>query len=120
MPRPPQKTFPGTGESPLRAPAMAPSLPIYFEYQYDFDENGVLFYLGSYGRKRLWQNPHLTGQIRGFASSVGNGKLEDFVGRTATNCRTLNEAGSFFGVDLGEGRLFTPTYYSIRNRNSST
>jgi hypothetical protein len=32
----------------------------------------------------------------------------------------LNEPFSFFGVDLGEGRLLVPTCYSVKNRNSTT
>jgi hypothetical protein len=38
-----------------------PARPSEFIYEYDFDENGALFYLGSFGKKRLWQNPHLIG-----------------------------------------------------------
>lgn len=93
---------------------------IEFIYEYDFDENGVFFYLGTYGRKRAWQNPHALGLVHCFASSIGSGKVEDIVGRQVVNCRTLNEPFSFFGVDLGEGRFLIPTCYSIRNRNSST
>jgi hypothetical protein len=32
----------------------------------------------------------------------------------------LNEPFSFFGIDLGQGRTFAPSCYSLRNRNSST
>ena len=28
--------------------------PTEFVYQYDMDENGALYFLGSFGRKRLW------------------------------------------------------------------
>jgi hypothetical protein len=55
-----------------------------------------------------------------FASSVGMGKVEDFVGRTATNCRTHNEPFSFYGVDIGMGRAILPTVYTIRNRKASS
>eukprot|EP00347_Sterkiella_histriomuscorum_P013958 403362705 len=93
---------------------------IEFHYDHDFDENGALFYLGSYGLKRSWQNPHALGLIHCFASSIGGGKVEDIAGRQVVNCRTLNEPFSFFGIDLGEGRHLVPTCYSIRNRNSQT
>lgn len=33
--------------------------PSEFNFDYDFDENGVLYYLGTYGRRKNWQNPHL-------------------------------------------------------------
>jgi len=28
--------------------------PTEFFYEYNFDENGVLYYLGTYGKKRNW------------------------------------------------------------------
>lgn len=120
-PKAPQKTF-ERQDSPLNATRNNPTLdrPSEFVFEHDFDENGALYYLGSFAKKRLWQNPHQIGQILAFGSSVGGGKIEDFVGRTATNCRTLNEPYSYFGVDLGNGRRLLPTCYSIRNRNSPT
>lgn len=35
--------------------------PEEFVYQYDFDDNGALYFLGSYGKTRIWQNPHAIG-----------------------------------------------------------
>lgn len=78
----------------------------------------MLFYLGSNGKHTVWQNPHSIGQIQAFASSVGSGTLESFVGRAISNTRTQNEPYSFFGFDLGEGRTFLPSSYTMRNRNS--
>jgi len=95
-------------------------VPEEFIYQYDFDENGLLYFLSTFGKTKKWINPHISGQIEVFASSIGAGKLEDIVGREVTNCRTQNEQFSFFGIDLGPTRYFVPTCYSIRNRNSST
>jgi hypothetical protein len=91
-----------------------------FVYDHDFDENGVFFYLGTAGLKYAWQNPHTLRQVNCSASSLGSGKIEDFVGRSLVNCRTLNEPFSFFSVDLGQGRTLAPTCYSLRNRNSTT
>jgi hypothetical protein len=68
------------------------------------DENGVLFYLATQGKRKCWQNPHTVRQVSAFASSVGAGNVEDFVGRVVTNCRTQNERDSFFGVDVGAER----------------
>jgi hypothetical protein len=79
-----------------------------------------LFYLGSLGKISSWRNPHEIGQIKVFASSIGKGKISDFVGRELVNLRTMNEPLSYFGVDLGEDRFLIPTAYSIRNRNSSS
>jgi len=35
--------------------------PSEFAFEYNFDENGVLYYLGSLGKRRNWQNPHALG-----------------------------------------------------------
>lgn len=94
--------------------------PDEFVYNYDFDDNGALYWLGSYGKSRVWQNPHTCGQVHCFASSIGQGNVENFVGRVSTNTRTANEAYSYFGVDLGDSRLLMPTCYTIMNRNSTT
>ena len=48
------------------------------------------FYLGSGGKQFRWQNPHTLGQVTVFISSLG-GKVEEFVGRSVNNLRTLNE-----------------------------
>ena len=90
-----------------------------FKYEYDFDENGVLYYLGSMGKTAPYKNPYEIGQVKVFASSIGKGSLGDFVGRHLVNLRTMNEENSYFGVDLGAERYLIPSSYSIRNRNSS-
>ena len=94
--------------------------PEEFVYSYDFDDNGLLYFLGTYGKTKAWQNPHSIGQVTVFASSIGYGSLEDIVGRQTTNCRTLNEPMSFFGLDLGLDRGFLPTCYTWRNRSISS
>jgi hypothetical protein len=35
--------------------------PTEFIFQQHFDEEGALFFLGSFGKKRLYQNPHTIG-----------------------------------------------------------
>ena len=90
-----------------------------FKYEYDFDENGVFFYLGSMGKTSPYRNPYEIGQVKVFASSIGKGSPGDFVGRNLVNLRTMNEEHSYFGVDLGEERFLIPSSYSIKNRNSS-
>ena len=103
-----------------QAPALS-EVPSEFFYEHNFDENGVLYYLGSAGRRRMWQNPHSVGQVQAFASSIGHGcQVENFVGRDVKNCRTEDEPYSFFGVDLGMERRLVPTHYTIRNRKSNT
>lgn len=42
---------------------MAPEAPTEFFFDHNFDEKGALYYLGSIGRRRLWQNPHTVGVV---------------------------------------------------------
>ena len=76
------------------------------------------FTIWSRGKINLYRNPHEIGQVKVYCSSIGKGKVSDFVGRELVNLRTLNEAYSYFGVDLGEDRNLIPSCYSIKNRNS--
>ena len=94
--------------------------PLEFTFQFPFDEAGALYYLGSAGKTRLYQNPHAVGQVEAFSSSIASGHPEDAIGRVAVDCQTGNKPFSYFAVDLGEGRQLLPTCYSIRNRNATT
>lgn len=115
-------TFGNTYVSQMRGSQMSQSNfpPSEFAYQYDMDENGVLYFLATQGKRKVWQNPHTIRQVSAFASSIGAGTVEDFVGRVVTNCRTSNEKDSYFGIDIGQERQFLPTCYTIRNRGSTT
>ena len=45
----------------LVAASAQPERPSEFVFDFDFDENGALYFLGSYGKKRMYQNPHHLG-----------------------------------------------------------
>lgn len=93
--------------------------PVEFVYKYDFDDNGVIYYLGSNGKTRKWVNPYDLKIVEVFFSSVGVGvKSEDFIGRDCVNCCTKNEKNAYMALDLGEGRYLFPSCYTIRNRPS--
>jgi len=91
-----------------------------FKYKSDFDHNGALYYLGTQGLTKKYENPHKLKLIKAFGSSLLSGNFHDFVGRKLANLSTENEENSFFGVDLGPERYLIPTSYSIRNRDSDT
>ena len=91
-----------------------------FKYKSDFDHNGALYYLGTQGLTKKYENPHKLKLIKAFGSSLLSGNFYDFVGRKFTNLSTENEENSFFGIDLGPERYLKPTSYSIKNRDSDT
>ncbi|EAR84407.4 BTB And carboxy-terminal kelch protein (macronuclear) [Tetrahymena thermophila SB210] len=89
-----------------------------FTYAYDFDENGLLFFLGSKGNKIQFSNPFYLNEVMPFCSSLKLGRIEDLTARLNNNTiSTENEKNSFFGFDLGEDRYFFPTCYTLRNRS---
>lgn len=92
---------------------------IEFKYNHDFDENGALYWLGTYGKTANYSNPYTLGQVKVFFSSMGRGSYEDFVGRALVNCRTLNEPNAFMGIDFGPGKFLVPSCYTIKNRDST-
>ena len=49
--------------APQRHPETTLEAPSEFCFDYNFDENGVLYYLGTFGKRRNWQNPHSVGQV---------------------------------------------------------
>ena len=95
------------------------SSELAFNYKYDFDENGALYFLGTLGKTTDYTNPYSLSLVKVFFSSMGKGSYEDFVGRSLVNCRTLNEPNAFMGIDLGQERYIIPSCYTIRNRDSS-
>jgi len=59
-----------------------PKVPSLFKYKHDFDKHGALYYLGTLGYTKHWQNPDFSlHQVKSFASSVGQGRPSDIVGR---------------------------------------
>lgn len=99
-------------------PTPIKSSTISFIYEYDFDQNGVFYYMGTKGHFRPFINPHTAEYIKVFSSSLGKGQLSDLVNRELVNLRTLNEPQSYFGVDLGKDRRLIPSCYTIMNRAS--
>jgi len=93
---------------------------IKFKYKNDFDKNGALYYIGTLGLSKEYNNPHKLKLIKAFGSPLLSGNYFDFVGRKNVNLMTENEENSFFGIDLGLNRNLIPSLYSIKNRDSSS
>lgn len=92
---------------------------VEFLYNYDLDENGVFYWLGTYGRTKPYKNPYTIGNVKVFFSSISEtSRLDYFVGRKLENCRTSNQEESYMGVDLGMNRHLIPKLYTIRNRDA--
>ncbi|EAA05937.5 AGAP009511-PA, partial [Anopheles gambiae str. PEST] len=89
-----------------------------FRHRHDFDENGLIYYIGTNGRTLEWVNPAQYGLVT-VTSSEGKqlpyGKLEDILSRdsVSVNCHTKDNKKSWFAIDLGI--FILPTAYTLRH-----
>jgi hypothetical protein len=83
----------------------------------DHDTNGILYYIGTQGKKTTWVNPMTSGFVNVTAegNTAVNGALKDFVDRVASNLwLSCNNVGSYI-LDLGESRSAKVTDYTYRH-----
>ncbi|KAJ4455788.1 putative e3 ubiquitin-protein ligase hectd1 [Paratrimastix pyriformis] len=82
------------------------------------NERGLFYYIGTQGRTQPWQNPAEAGWVTATRSSVSSaGEAYDLTGRQPCDSYTSSQPNSWWQVDLGAGRLFTPTRYTLRHSN---
>ncbi|XP_058800749.1 E3 ubiquitin-protein ligase HECTD1 isoform X3 [Phymastichus coffea] len=92
---------------------------ISFKYQHDFDENGLIFWIGTNAKTSPeWVNPAQYGLVVVTSSDGRNlpyGHLEDILSRDASamNCHTNDDKRAWFSVDLGVWII--PTAYTLRH-----
>lgn len=89
-----------------------------FKHHYDFDEEGLMYYVGSNGGTCDWVNPAQYGLVQ-VTSSEGKtlpyGKLEDILSRdsVSVNCHTKDNKKAWFAIDLGV--YIIPNAYTLRH-----
>ncbi|XP_014470606.1 PREDICTED: E3 ubiquitin-protein ligase HECTD1 isoform X2 [Dinoponera quadriceps] len=92
---------------------------ITFKYQHDFDENGVLYWIGTNAKTcSEWVNPGQYGLVVVTSSDGRNlpyGHLEDILSRdpSALNCHTNDDKRAWFSIDLGVWII--PNAYTLRH-----
>lgn len=90
-----------------------------YKHQQDFDENGLIYFIGSNGKTTDWVNPGQYGLVT-VTSSEGRqlpyGKLEDVLSRdsTSVNCHTKDNKKAWFAIDL-HGINIVPSSYTLRH-----
>ncbi|XP_011314687.1 E3 ubiquitin-protein ligase HECTD1 isoform X8 [Fopius arisanus] len=90
-----------------------------FQYQNDFDENGVLYWIGTNAKSAPeWVNPGQYGLVVVTSSdgrSLPYGHLEDILSRdqNALNCHTNDDKRAWFSIDLGVWLI--PSAYTLRH-----
>jgi len=92
---------------------------ITFTYQHDFDENGIVYWVGTNAKTvSEWVNPAQYGLavvVSSEGRSLPYGKPEDMLSRdsAALNCHTNDDKNSWFMVDFA--LWITPTAYTLRH-----
>ena len=98
-------------------PTVNPDGSLTFHYKYDFDKNGILYYIGTEGLTTEYTNPTEGKRVIVKRSSDGSGLVENFVGRkgvyTSTDYREQSQP--WFQVDFGQFRRIYPIKYTIRH-----
>ncbi|KAK0175018.1 hypothetical protein PV327_008803 [Microctonus hyperodae] len=90
-----------------------------FQHQNDFDENGLLYWIGTNGKTcSEWVNPGQYGLVIVTSSdgrSLPYGHLEDILSRdqNALNCHTNDDNRAWFSIDLGVWII--PNGYTLRH-----
>jgi hypothetical protein len=88
-----------------------------------FDDQGVLYCIGTSGGTRKYTNPHSSGEVRASMSSLEEGN--SMLGRPSRflthhhdgrigNCTDV-EQSPWMAVDLGEGRTLVTNHYALRH-----
>ncbi|XP_034937703.1 E3 ubiquitin-protein ligase HECTD1 isoform X2 [Chelonus insularis] len=90
-----------------------------FQYQHDFDENGILYWIGTNAKTcPEWSNPGQYGLVIVTSSdgrSLPYGHLEDILSRDPNplNCHTNDDKRAWFSLDLGVWVI--PSAYTLRH-----
>lgn len=92
--------------------------PITFTYDHDFDENGVLYYIGSNAGTCEWVNPGAHGLVSVWSSDgrqLPYGRAEDALSRSPEplNVHTNDDRRAFIALDLGLHII--PSAYTLRH-----
>eukprot|EP00026_Physarum_polycephalum_P005394 Phypoly_transcript_05428.p1 GENE.Phypoly_transcript_05428~~Phypoly_transcript_05428.p1 ORF type:complete len:582 (-),score=64.01 Phypoly_transcript_05428:105-1850(-) len=115
----------GNFEAPnMVRPNLKPSLQkrttcgLFFEYTFDFDDRGLLYWIATQGRTQEWVNPMRYG-VKLTASSTEKGVPSDVLELKPAECWTKDVPSSWFAIDLGKNRQLVVTYYSLRHGSNS-
>ncbi|XP_026315369.1 E3 ubiquitin-protein ligase Ufd4 isoform X2 [Hyposmocoma kahamanoa] len=92
--------------------------PITFTYDHDFDECGILYFIGSNGGTCEWVNPGAHGLVSVWSSDgrqLPYGRAEDALSRSPEplNVHTNDDRRAFIALDLG--LLVVPSAYTLRH-----
>eukprot|EP01084_Bolivina_argentea_P005921 11196_1 len=92
-----------------------------FIYKHDFDENGLLYHLGTVNQTQKYHNPADIEQVNVSSTSLHfySHPISTFVGRKLTNCMTKSIKESWMRLDLKNIKMKL-TNYTLKHNNSDS
>lgn len=90
-----------------------------FVYEHDFDNKGILYYLGTNGYTEAWRNPHDRGAVRCSASSLqGDSEPASAIaGLSLVRCVTQPKPNQCFMISFVD-HVVCPTHYTLKHYSS--
>ena len=88
----------------------------HFTFNEDFDDNGILYFLGTKGGQQSWKNPSISDEVSVCSSALVKDSVEisNFVGREPLRLVTKPEDNAWMQVDFKD-KLIQPSYYSLKH-----
>lgn len=116
--------FPNSKWTILSKPLQVPSKFVVFrefKFQYPFDSNGLLYWIGTQKLRQPYKNPHSEGYVFVEMSSYGSEASAPF--KFVCHSHTMqmgpnftkSEINAWMGLDLGPNRKLLPTHYCLRH-----
>jgi len=98
------------------AAARAAMDTLEFIPSYDFDTNGIIYWLGTNRGTSPWKNPGIRGSVRVVSSSLAKDSHPQYaaIGRETVRCVTEPKKSSWFMFDLLQIKVI-PTHYTVRH-----
>lgn len=94
----------------------------HFEYESDFDKNGIFYYLGTNGGRYEWKNPASINMVTVTSSPLGtkptSAPAYSIVGRSIVRCVTTQTLNAYFMVVLNHGFRARVNRYTLRHYRS--
>jgi hypothetical protein len=92
-----------------------------YEYQFDFDTNGIFYALGTLFGKQEWRNPAQIGQVVVSSSELANKPPSHpawaICGRSLVRCVSMARPNMWFMADLKDKKVKL-TAYTLKHYNS--
>ena len=96
---------------------------IIFVYDSDFDENGIIHWIGSKNGTQKWLNPSKEGMVELTAKTkmyIPSYSIHDLIGRGDAYCAVDHNVDNWFKIDFTPIKIWIkPTHYTLRSGGST-